>query len=71
MSRDVRLSILIPEALRRQAKAAAALRGVTLSDIIREALQQFVAENAPTAKQHGRAGEERRMDTPGDILQKD
>jgi len=39
-----RLTIKLPESLRRQTKAVAALRGETVSDIVREALEAYVAE---------------------------
>ncbi len=39
---DVKLTILVSEELRRKAKAAAALRGVTISEIVREALERLV-----------------------------
>lgn len=41
---NVKLTILVPEELRRKAKAAAALRGVTIADIVRSALEDFVQE---------------------------
>lgn len=41
---DVKLTILVTEDLRRRAKAAAALRGVTISEIVREALERLVEE---------------------------
>ncbi len=39
-----KLTIKLPEELRRRAKAVAALRGETVSDVIREALQNYIAE---------------------------
>jgi len=41
-----KLTINLPEELRRQAKAIAALRGETVSDVIRLALQKYVTEEA-------------------------
>jgi predicted DNA-binding protein len=41
---ETRLTIKLPEDLRRRAKAVAALRGETVSDIVREALEYFIAE---------------------------
>ena len=41
---DAKLTVKLPELLRRQAKAVAALRGETVSDIVREALEAYVAE---------------------------
>jgi predicted DNA-binding protein len=40
----VKLTIKIPEDLRRQAKAVAALRGETVSDVVRTALEKYIAE---------------------------
>jgi predicted DNA-binding protein len=40
----VMLTIKLPEELRRRTKAVAALRGETISDIVREALQNYTAE---------------------------
>jgi len=39
-----KLTIKLPEELRRRAKAVAALRGETVSDVIREALQNYIVE---------------------------
>jgi hypothetical protein len=55
MATTAKLTILIPEDLRRKAKAAAALRGITVSDIVREALERFVAAEAQTATEQARA----------------
>jgi predicted DNA-binding protein len=41
---ETRLTIKLPEDLRRRAKAVAALRGETISDVVREALENFIAE---------------------------
>lgn len=43
---ETKLTVLVTEELRRQAKAAAALRGETLSDIVRSAVVQYVEETA-------------------------
>jgi predicted DNA-binding protein len=40
----VKLTIKIPEDLRRQAKAVAALRGETVSDVVRAALETYIVE---------------------------
>jgi len=40
----VKLTIKLPESLRRRAKAVAALRGETVSEVVREALEVYVAE---------------------------
>ena len=39
-----KLTINLPEELRRQAKAIAALRGDTVSEVIRSALEEYIAE---------------------------
>jgi predicted DNA-binding protein len=39
-----KLTIKLPDELRRRTKAVAALRGETVSDVIREALQNYIAE---------------------------
>jgi hypothetical protein len=44
---------------------------VTLSDIIRDALQRFVAEHEQAAVQQDRSDEGRRLNTPEDIERKD
>ena len=41
-----KLTINLPEDLRRQAKSIAALRGETVSEVIRLALQKYVIETA-------------------------
>lgn len=44
MTTDIRLIVLVPDDLRRRAKAAAALQGTSLSEIVRHALEQFLEE---------------------------
>jgi predicted DNA-binding protein len=39
-----KLTINLPEELRRQAKAIASLRGETVSEVIRSALEEYIAE---------------------------
>ena len=39
-----KLTVLVPDKLRRQAKIAAAVRGETLSDVVRRTLEEYVAE---------------------------
>ncbi|HLB11720.1 MAG TPA: hypothetical protein VJO15_02060 [Dehalococcoidia bacterium] len=39
-----KLTVLVPEELRRRAKSMAALRNEHVSDIVRRALQEYVAE---------------------------
>jgi predicted DNA-binding protein len=41
---ETKLTIKLPEELRRRAKAVAALRGETVSDVVREALQDYIAD---------------------------
>ena len=41
---EAKLTINLPDLLRRRAKAVAALRGETVSDVIREALEAYVSE---------------------------
>lgn len=38
----VRLTLLVPDDLRKQAKAVAALRGESISEVVREALEDYV-----------------------------
>lgn len=40
----VKLTIKLPESLRRRAKAVAALRGDTVSEVIRDALEEYISE---------------------------
>ena len=40
----VKMTIKLPESLRRRAKAVAALRGETVSEVMRAALAEYVAE---------------------------
>ena len=40
---DVKITVLVSEELRRRAKVAAAMHGVTLSETVRQALEDFVA----------------------------
>jgi len=41
---DTKLTVNLPEALRRRARAVAALRGETVSDVVRTALEAYIAE---------------------------
>jgi predicted DNA-binding protein len=41
---EAKLTIKLPDELRRRARAVAALRGETVSDVVRAALEQYVAE---------------------------
>lgn len=51
----VRLSVLVPEDLRRQVKASAAIRGESISDIVREALEDYVASTLAEEEDFGEA----------------
>lgn len=44
MDATVKLTVKLPEKLRRRAKAAAAMRGETVSAVVREALEEYVAD---------------------------
>lgn len=39
----IRLVVRVPETLQRQAQAAATLRGETVSDVVRQALAEYIA----------------------------
>jgi predicted DNA-binding protein len=41
---DSKITVKLPETLRRRAKAVAALRGETVSDVVRDALEAYIAE---------------------------
>lgn len=41
---ETKITVLVSEDLRRQAKATAALHGRTLSDVVREMLESYVGE---------------------------
>ena len=41
---DAKITVLVSEELRREAKVAAAMHGVTLSEIVRAALEKYVEE---------------------------
>jgi hypothetical protein len=43
MTTDIRLTVLVPDDLRRRAKAAAALQGVAVG-VVRNALEEFLEE---------------------------
>jgi DNA-binding protein Fis len=46
MEATVKLTVKLPERLRRRAKAVAAIRGETVSAVVREALEEYVADIA-------------------------
>lgn len=41
---DSKITVKLSEPLRRRAKAVAALRGETMSDVVRDALEAYIAE---------------------------
>ncbi len=43
-TKTVNLVVRVPDSLRKRAKAIAHLRGETVSDVVRQALQEYVAE---------------------------
>ena len=45
---ETKITVLVSEDLRRQAKAAAALQGRSLSDVIREMLEEWLEESRET-----------------------
>lgn len=47
---DTKLTIKLPAELRRRAKAVAALRDETLSDVIRAALQEYIDKAINTSE---------------------
>ncbi len=47
---DTRLTIKLPDELRRHAKAIAALRGESVSDLVRVALEQYLTESIEEAE---------------------
>jgi len=47
---EVKLTVKLPEDLRRQARAVAALRGETVSEVVREALAEYVTQTLEDAE---------------------
>jgi predicted DNA-binding protein len=47
---DTRLTIKLPDDLRRRAKAIATLRGESISDIVRTALEEYLTESIEDAE---------------------
>ena len=43
-----KLTVVVPDALRRRAKSAASLRGETVSDVVRQALESYVTQTGET-----------------------
>ena len=54
----VQLTIKLPDNLRRRARSIAALRGETVSDVLRAALEAYVAENQGLPAQRVMEGHE-------------
>lgn len=60
---ETKITVLVSEDLRRQAKAAAALQGRSLSDVIREMLEAWLEESFDSsmhAKFSGRVSQQAR-----------
>ncbi len=55
---DAKITVLISEELHRQAKAAVARRGETLSDVVRTALEEYIAETERIERDPRRALQE-------------
>ena len=49
-----RLNINVPEQLHRSFKSATAARGLEMTDVLMEFIQQYVAKNGPVATKKGR-----------------
>ncbi len=47
---DTKITVKLPDQLRRRAKAVAALRGETISDVVREALEAYIVEATEEAE---------------------
>ena len=47
---DCKITVKLPDPLRRRAKAVAALRGETVSDVVRDALEAYIAESMEEAE---------------------
>lgn len=47
---DCKITVKLPDTLRRRAKAVAALRGETVSDVVRDALEAYIAESMEEAE---------------------
>lgn len=47
---DTKITVNLPDLRRRRASALAALRGETVSDIVREALEAYIAESVEEAE---------------------
>jgi predicted DNA-binding protein len=62
LTMDTRLTIKLPDDLRRRAKAIAALRGESISDVVRTALEEYLTESVEEAEDaHAVALIERRI----------
>lgn len=47
---ETKITVKVPNHLRRRAKAVAALRGETISDVVREALEAYIVEATEEAE---------------------
>ena len=47
---DTKITVKLPDPLRRRAKAVAALRGETISDVVRDALEAYIVEATEEAE---------------------
>ena len=47
---DTKLTITLPDDLRKRAKAIAALRGASISDIVRSALEEYLTDSIEDAE---------------------
>jgi predicted DNA-binding protein len=47
---DTKITVKLPDQLRRRAKAVAALRGETISEVIRDALEAYIVEATEQAE---------------------
>jgi len=54
---DSKITVKLPDSLRRRAKSVAALRGETVSDIVRDALEAYIAEAMESAENDHTVGE--------------
>jgi len=62
LTMDTRLTIKLPDELRRRAKAIAALRGESISDVVRTALEEYLTESIEDAEDaHAVASIEKRI----------
>ena len=68
---DTKITVKLPDQLRRRAKAVAALRGETVSDVVRDALEAYIAEAMEEAEDVRPADEvEARLATGTEAVEK-